>query len=168
MHVPALSAAVLSVAILLTACGNKGTATQTTDTTALARAADSASVPAPMGDGTYCFLKTFHRDTTEVTLTLLGEQVSGTMNRKPWEKDAARGTLTGKRLPSGTLDLVYNYQIEGQQQSETKEMQFQNDLLLINMGELVDPRSDGNLVYKDRALADYSDTLIKIPCPPGK
>src|SRR5688500_7611429 len=80
-------------------------------------------------DGTYCFNKLFNQDVTTVALTIAGNAVSGRMDRVPYEKDSARGTLQGFKNAAGELDLRYDYMIEGSQQTETKIMKIEDGKL---------------------------------------
>lgn len=117
-----------------------------------------------LSDGTYCFSKLFNQDVTDVQLTILGSAVTGKMDRIPYQKDSARGTLQGFKTTAGELDLLYDYMIEGNQQTETKIMKIENGKLLIKHGELLDPKNEGNLIYKDISQAKYSEILEKVDC----
>jgi hypothetical protein len=115
--------------------------------------------------GDYCFIKTFNRDTTKVKIHVLSkDDIQGEMTIKPWEKDAAVGTIIGKLNAANEMEFLYNYMIEGSKQSETKIMKIENEKLLIKSGELIDEKNNGNLRYKDILKAVYSDTLNKISC----
>ena len=136
--------------------------------------APEANIHAPSGasiitsnnikDGTYCFSKLFNGDITDIQLTIVGDAITGSMNWLPREKDSARGTLKGTKNAAGEFDLVYDYMIEGVQQTETKIMKIEGDKLLIKVGELLDPKEDGSLVYKDVSQAQYSEILEKVAC----
>ncbi len=115
-------------------------------------------------DGTYCFSKLFNQDVTTVKLTIIGNAVSGKMDWIPYEKDSARGTLQGFKNAEGELDLMYDYMIEGSQQTETKIMKIEDGKLLVKVGELLDPKNDGNLVYKDVSQAKFSEVLEATSC----
>ena len=115
-------------------------------------------------DGTYCFRKLFNQDVTNIQLTILGSAVTGKMDWIPYEKDSARGTLQGSINALGELDLIYDYMIEGSQQTETKIMKIGDGKLLIKMGELLDPKNDGNLVYKEVSQAKFSEVLEPVKC----
>lgn len=110
-------------------------------------------------DGEYCFKKSENKDLTEITLKIQDEKVSGTMNWIPFEKDSARGTLEGKILSNGEMSLIYYYIIEGSYQTEEKIMKIENGKLLIKHGELLDPKYDGNLIYKNKETATYSESI---------
>ena len=115
-------------------------------------------------DGSYCFIKQFNQDITEVKLVFAGDTVTGVMNRVPYQKDSARGKLKGTKNQLGELDLMYDYMIEGNQQTETKRMKIENGKLLIKTGELLDPNNNGNLIYKDVNQAKYSEVLESVQC----
>ena len=115
-------------------------------------------------DGIYCFSKLFNQDVTDVQLTILDGAVTGKMDRIPYQKDSARGTLRGYENAAHELDLLYDYMIEGNQQTETKIMKIENGKLLIKHGELLDPKNEGNLIYKDISQAKYSEILEKVDC----
>ncbi len=90
--------------------------------------------------------------------------VTGSMHRQPWEKDQAKGELTGSKEADGELNLVYDYMIEGMKQTETVVMKIEGGNLLIKQGEMVDLKNDGNLMYQDVAAATYSQSLPSVPC----
>lgn len=115
-------------------------------------------------NGSYCFSKLFNQDVTDVQLTILGSAVTGKMDWIPYQKDSARGTLQGAINDAGELDLMYDYMIEGSQQTETKVMKIDDGKLLLKVGELLDPNNNGNLVYKDVSQAKFSEVLAPVEC----
>lgn len=108
-----------------------------------------------------CFVKNFNKDVTTVTLTVSGDKVVGRMDWVPFEKDSARGTLSGT-LANGEMNLLYDYMIEGARQTEEKIMKIEDGKLFIKHGELLDPKYNGNLIYKDSSTAVYNEILE--PC----
>jgi hypothetical protein len=114
--------------------------------------------------GPFCFVYAENKDTTYVSLMIDGTNVTGEMTWQPYEKDGARGTLSGNKTENGELALNYAYTIEGSNQTETKVMKIDGDRLLIKVGELSDPNNDGNLVYKDVTQATYTEVLQKVDC----
>ena len=128
--------------------------------------ADTATVQAPDFDAPIrlCFMQALNRDTTRVNLVLKGDTVEGTMVWQPYEKDGARGTLSGRRDAQGEMQVLYDYMIEGQQQTETKIMKIEGDKLLLKVGELQDVHQDGHLTFKNAAKAVYRDTLMAVVC----
>lgn len=145
---------------LLTACGK----TDAPEANIHEPSGVPATIPIDIKDGTYCFNKLFNQDVTDVQLSISGSAVTGKMDWVPYEKDSARGTLQGFKNAMGELDLIYDYMIEGSQQTETKIMKIEDGKLLIKVGELLDPKNDGNLVYKDVSQAKYSEVLEAAGC----
>lgn len=119
---------------------------------------------APPSKENYCFLSTLKRDSTFVNLTIEGDSVTGNMHWKPFEKDGSIGTLAGKKNNLGEFELLYDYMIEGNRQTETKVMKIENGKLVVKVGELLDSGNNGHLVYKDVATATYKDTLNQVDC----
>lgn len=115
-------------------------------------------------DNEMCYLKTFNKDSTWVSLKIDGNNISGKMLIKPFEKDKSDGSLSGTKAENGELDLLYTYMIEGMNQTETKVMKIENGKLYIKVGELTDAKNDGNLKYKDVMKAEFKDILDKIEC----
>ncbi len=158
---------ILALSVLsFVACKNDKTTTTTTSesttTTTVTTAPAHTDPPAPSNQ--MCFLSALNRDTTTVTLVFDGDKVTGEMNWLPWEKDGATGTLKGTKNADGELELMYNYVIEGSEQSETKVMKIENGDLMIKVGELVDPKNNGNLKFKDVKKAKYKETLKRVSC----
>ncbi|MBP6623633.1 MAG: hypothetical protein KA198_00585 [Chitinophagaceae bacterium] len=111
-----------------------------------------------------CFLMAKNRDTTTVNLKIENNQVSGSMEWLPYEKDGAHGTLAGTKNPNGEMNLIYTYTIEGSNQTSEEIMKIENNQLLVKKGELIDPNNDGHTKFKDAATAVYADTLQKVDC----
>ncbi len=149
------------VILVLFSCKNNENKTASDDTILVK---SSVETPVTTSKSTNCYLSTFHRDTTFVSLTKDGDSINGTMNWIPYQKDGARGTLAGRKNSKGEFELLYSYMIEGNNQTETKVMKIENDKLLIKVGELIDPKNDGHLIIKDVNTATYKDTLTKVDC----
>jgi hypothetical protein len=115
-------------------------------------------------EGTFCFLSALNKDSTMISLTITGNKVNGTMHWQPYEKDGSVGTLMGTKNANGEMDLLYDYIIEGNRQTETKVMKIENGKLMIKNGELVDANNNGNLKYKDVTKANYTETLDSVSC----
>lgn len=110
----------------------------------------------------FCFSKTLDKDITEAKITIEDGKVTGVFNWIPFEKDSARGTLSGTVEANGEMNVLYDYMIEGAHQTEEKIMKIENGALLIKHGELLDPKYNGHLVYKNKNAAVYNETLN--PC----
>ena len=149
--------------LTLQSCKKEATADSTTTATDSTAIAPPPPPPPPMPEK-MCFLRAINKDSTTVSLIINGTEVSGEMIWNPYQKDGATGTLTGTKAENGEMNLMYNYMIEGNKQSETKIMKIENGTLMIKKGELLDPKNDGNMVYKDASKAKFTETLTKTTC----
>ena len=141
------------------------TETEVAPTTEVVEIANMDLPGEKLAKGDYCFLKAENKDTTSVRFRVLSEDdIRGEMTWSPWQKDGAVGKLTGKLNAENELELMYDYVIEGNRQTETKIMKVAKDKLYIKRGELVDPKNDGNMVFKDAKTASYKDVLDKTSC----
>ena len=142
-------------------CGNNNTPKQ--ETTATTQETTPKVTEQFMG--VYCFFKAENRDTTIVSVNFLSDDdIRGEMIWKPWQKDGAVGSLTGKLNANREMELKYSYTIEGSRQTETKIMKIEGDKLSIKQGELIDPKNNGNLIFKDASKAVYKTVLTKVSC----
>ena len=148
--------------LFISACNNQ----QPPQNSAEKPAENTAKIkPLPTdADGIFCFKNTLNQDVTKVELIISGNNITGFMNWVPYQKDSARGTLTGTKNADGELDLMYDYMIEGSHQTETKVMKITNEKLWIKKGELIDAKNDGHLVYKDVSQANYDESIEKADC----
>jgi len=104
-----------SIVALLAACsGNRDNSSADSSGAGIAIATDKA-VTKPGGSMQYCFFRTDglqSQDTTDVTLLISGNKVTGFMNWLPKEKDSRKGKLTGK-LTGNQIKAVWTYGQEG-------------------------------------------------------
>ena len=147
---------------IASSCNNAGNNTKQAPATAVQET--KAKVEEPF-IGVYCFLKAENKDSTIVRVNFLSDtDIRGEMIWNPWQKDGATGLLKGKLNANKEMELVYDYTIEGSRQTETKIMKIEGDKLLIKQGELIDPKNNGNLVFKDVSKAVYKTVLTKTTC----
>ncbi|MGN8071938.1 hypothetical protein [Mucilaginibacter sp. 22184] len=94
--------------------------------TALANAAD-----APVVNMQYCFYHTdgtAAQDTTTVNILINGDQVTGKMNWVPKEKDARKGTISGK-LNGNAIKALWTFSQEGSKDTMSVEFQLRGNAL---------------------------------------
>lgn len=113
-------------------------------------------------DGTTCYLFAEGKDSTFLTLTVDGNDVTGHMEWVPWEKDGARGELSGT-LDGNKVTADWNYMIEGSEQAEEKVFIIEADAVGEMTGELTEGPG-GKLVLKDPAKAKIGTYLSKVAC----
>jgi hypothetical protein len=115
-----------------------------------------------IADGTTCYLFSEGQDSTFLTLTINGTEVTGFMAWEPWEKDGARGELVGT-LDGNTITADWNYIIEGSEQAEEKVFVLEDDMVGEMTGELTEGEG-GKLVLKDPEQAKIGTYLKKTAC----
>lgn len=113
-------------------------------------------------NGTTCYLFAEGQDSTFLTLTIDGNDVSGYMAWAPWEKDGARGELTGT-LDGNKVTADWNYVIEGSEQAEEKIFIIEEDAVGEMTGELTEGEG-GILKLKDPTNAKIGTYLKKVDC----
>ncbi len=155
--------AAICFTLFILSCNNENSGN--TAKTETAQTTETKPVTEAPLNGDYCFINAENKDTTTVRIRILSDDdIRGEMIRNPWQKDRAVGTLTGKLISKNEMDLKYEYMIEGNNQTETMLMKIDGDKLHIKRGELIDPKNDGNLVFKDASKAEYKDVLNKTSC----
>lgn len=110
----------------------------------------------------YCFQDITGSDSLLVQLTIIGNDVTGTLRRLPAEKDKMVGTLNGI-MQNDTITAVYSYQAEGTSAREEKVFRLTTDSLFIKHGELID--QNGMWVLKNKRTAQFTEAAARIDCP---
>jgi hypothetical protein len=135
------------------------TAAATTATTA------TAAATAPTTEITCYRLVENKKDISTVQLFITGNKVAGTMEWMPYEKDGARGKLSGTKV-GDIINAKYDYTIEGSKQSEDMIFRLEKDGISKKEGELeeADKKHYGHLKLKDPANAKFSKKYPKVDC----
>lgn len=101
------------------------------------------------------------KEWTRVALVIEGDQVSGTQTWQPKEGHGASGSLTGTLISGGLIKGVYEYTIEGSDQSEEQLLKLTDNSLFIGEGELVEGRQ-GRLELKNPSQVVFKKELKKV------
>ena len=114
----------------------------------------------------YCFLSTTgtdpnYQDTVQIKLLVIGNEVTGSYDWIPADKDSARGTLTGT-MDNKIITAIYDYVIEGSNQKEEMIFKMEVNQLLVKRGELEEV--DGLLKLKNPDEAKFSEVIPRIIC----
>jgi hypothetical protein len=105
------------------------------------------------------------KEYTRIALTIDGDKVTGTQNWLPKQPDGhgAHGTISGK-VTDGLIRVLYEYTIEGFEQSEEEVLKLDGDKLFIGEGQLrADPKNDAHLKLEDPGKVVFKKPLTKIP-----
>ena len=121
-------------------------------------------VPYPSGQlTTSCYQYTLKKDKSIIELTQDGDKVTGYYAWLPYEKDSARGSLKGN-MKNGIINAKTIYSIEDSIQEEELMFKMKKDTLVQGTGEMVDPKFNGNLHFKDPSKIKWKDSFKKVEC----
>ena len=153
-----------SATLLLASCQSKPTTADTATTPKPVEVTPPPPPPAPVASTTSCYeLVEFKKDVTAVELTVTENSVSGYYAYEPHEKDGAHGFFVGTRK-GDEMTVMYTYMIEGSIQSEEMMFKIADGKLVKARGILDDPKSDGNMVIKDKSKVKWTTTLAPVDC----
>ena len=112
---------------------------------------------------TSCYQNNFKKDKSIIELTQDGDKVTGYYAWLPYEKDSARGSFKGT-IKNGTINAKSIYSIEDSIQEEELMFKMKKDALVQGTGEMVDPKSNGKLHFKDPSKIKWKDSFKKVNC----
>lgn len=148
---------IVSVALLiaLTACNDRSGQSQTTaDSTTKTVQTNTAT------DAVRCFEQVAGRDTTRVRLAISGSRVTGELAVLPYEKDKARGPITGT-LTANQIRADWQRSGEGVTQFYEVVFTMAGDSLTWREGERVEKQGKWVLANPD---AGFTYALPKSDC----
>ncbi len=114
---------------------------------------------------TLFFAEENSKEYTRISLTIEGDKVTGTQNWLPKAPDGhgAHGTISGT-VSGDVLRVLYEYTIEGSDQTEEEVLKLDGDKLYIGEGQLLaDPKNDAHLKLEDPSKVVFKKGLRKIP-----
>ncbi|WP_020607473.1 hypothetical protein [Spirosoma spitsbergense] len=110
---------------------------------------------------TVCYRQILSRDTTTLRLAIDGDQVTGYLDDKPYEKDRAQGPFRGT-IRGSAIQADWQRSGEGITQPYTLDLTMNGDSISWYEGERVEQQGKWQLKNPDTG---YRYTLSKIDCP---
>ncbi len=151
---------VLVLTTLLSGCQSRSTEQAATDSTTNL---SSTTATTSMTPDTVCFRQIMSRDTTTLRLVVNGEQASGYLYIKPYEKDRARGSFQGT-VKNNQIQADWQRSGEGKTQRYALDLTLKGDSITWYEGERVE--KEGKWVLKEPNTG-FNYVLIKTDCPPA-
>ncbi len=151
---------ILGLLTLSLSCQNRSSEqsnSESTDTASATTATASTSAD------TVCFRQIMSRDTTTLRLVVNGEQASGYLDIKPYEKDRARGSFQGT-VKNNQIQADWQRSGEGKTQPYTLDLTLKGDSISWYEGERIEKQ--GKWVLK-QPNTGFNYILIKTDCPPN-
>ena len=149
---------------ILGACNSESSNNKTTDSTEII-AEDTTFTATKAADqqGQNCYAYTKNKDTVTMTLDVNGEEYTGKLNYKLFEKDKNNGTFAGE-MKGDTLIAEYTFDSEGMRSVREivflkKDGQFHE-----GFGEITEKGS--KVMFKDRSKLEFGNAIVlaKVPC----
>ena len=104
-----------------------------------------------------------NRDTTTLRLVVNGDQASGYLDIKPYEKDRAQGSFQGT-LRNNQIQADWQRSGEGTTQRYALDLILKGDSIIWYEGERIE--NQGRWVLK-KPNTGFNYVLIKTDCPPA-
>ncbi|GAB3752225.1 hypothetical protein [Spirosoma pomorum] len=117
--------------------------------------------PTAVPTDTLCFRQVIKRDTTTLKLVVKGSTVNGYLDINPFEKDRARGPLTGT-MRGNQIQTNWQRSGEGVTQPYTLTLTLNPDTVTWPEGERVEKKGRWEL---KSPMGNYTYALAKISCP---
>lgn len=143
--------------VVLTSCQSRPSEQATGES---AQSQPSSQTATATASDTLCFQQVVSRDTTTLKLVINGQQASGYLDNKPYEKDRARGAFTGT-VDNNVIRVDWQRSGEGQTQVYPLNFTRNGDTISWYEGERIEQQ--GKWVLKD-PKAGYKYVLTKITC----
>jgi len=110
-----------------------------------------------------CYRLILERDTADLSVSIIGDSVTGLLKFNMFEKDDSEGFIKG-RLTDSVIMAEYTFVSEGRE-SNVNEVMFllTPNSVVQGYGQLVEV--DGKYVFPDSAEINFSSVFEKVPCP---
>ena len=112
----------------------------------------------PNESGSDCYIYTKNRDTASLKLNITGEELTGELNYKLFEKDRNTGKIAGE-MKGDTIIAEYTFDSEGMR--SVREVVFvkkDDGNIYEGTGDVIE--KDGKMVFKDRSALKFSPTMV--------
>jgi hypothetical protein len=149
----------VAASALLAACNNEEKTVARADSTVVIPADTTvAKTPEPFRDGCYEYVK--NRDTASLTLKLAGEEITGDLSYKLFEKDSNKGTIAGE-IKGDTIIAEYDFNSEGTRSIREIVFLKKDGKLYEGFGEV---QTKGmKTVFKNRADLKFEESIVFDP-----
>lgn len=149
----------VAIALFTTSCTSENTNKQAGDSSSEAIAVDTTFVAAnPKKSSSDCYVYIKNRDTATLKLNLEGEELTGALDYKLFEKDSNKGKIAGE-MKGDTIIAEYTFDSEGMR--SVREVVFvkkDDGNIYEGFGEVTE--KDGKMVFKNRSTLKFSPTMV--------
>jgi hypothetical protein len=149
---------------LLFACNSENSDKKTADSTGLIAEDTTFTATKPTEDNSMeCYTYIKNRDTVSMKLNIAGEEYTGELNYRFFEKDKSKGTFAGE-MKGDSLIAEYTFDSEGMR--SVREIVFlrKGGNLVEGYGDIKDEGT--KVMFKDRSKLTFGDAVVltRVPC----
>lgn len=144
---------------ILTACNSEKTSNVTEDTIKSATTDTTTVVAEPAVAGNcYAYIK--NNDTAYLKLDIRGEELTGDLTYKLFEKDSNKGTIAGE-IKGDTIIAEYTFDSEGMRSVREVVFLKKDDKYYEGFGPVEE--ESGKMMFKDRKLLKFDNSIVFSP-----
>ncbi|MES2830262.1 MAG: hypothetical protein V4687_19030 [Bacteroidota bacterium] len=148
--------ACLSTVMFVSSCNSDKKTNSTTDSSAMVATDTMSTLPADTALGNcYAYIK--NRDTASLKLQVAGEEVTGDLSYKLFEKDSNKGKLAGE-LKGDTIIAEYTFDSEGMRSVREIVFLHKDGKLIEGFGDV--EQKGLKTVFKNRAALRFDTGLV--------
>lgn len=151
-------------ASLLGACNSENSDKKTADSTELIAEDTTFTATKPAeGNSTECYTYTKNKDTVTMKLNIAGEEYTGELDYRFFEKDKSKGTFAGE-MKGDTLIAEYTFDAEGMRSVREVVFLRKDGNLIEGFGDVEE--KGAKVMFKDRSKLTFGGAVVlaKHPC----
>nr|WP_121269250.1 hypothetical protein [Pedobacter schmidteae] len=151
----------IGLAVCLAACTSENKNKQTGDSTEVIAVDTTFTATNPKKSSSDCYVYIKNRDTASLKIKMEGEELTGELNYKLFEKDGNTGKIAGE-MRGDTIIAEYTFDSEGLR--SVREVVFVKKAdgnIYEGSGEMMD--KGGKMVFKNPSTLKFGPTMVFIP-----
>ncbi|WP_316816155.1 hypothetical protein [Pedobacter nyackensis] len=146
-------------AITIASCTNEQKVKQADDTVAKVIAVDTTFTSSrPRTSSSDCYVYIKNRDTASLKINIEGEELTGELDYKLFEKDSNKGTIAGE-MKGDTIIAEYTFDSEGMR--SVREVVFvkkDDGKIYEGSGDVME--KGGKMIFKDRSTLKFGPAIV--------
>jgi len=144
--------------IVVASCTNENKSKQAGDSAEVIAVDTTFTATHPKKSSSDCYVYIKNRDTASLKINIDGEELTGELDYKLFEKDSNKGKIAGE-MKGDTIIAEYTFDSEGMR--SVREVVFvkkDDGNLYEGTGEVME--KGGKMVFKDRSALKFNPTMV--------
>lgn len=145
-------------ALIISACTNENKTKQTKDVDEVIAMDTTFTASQPKKSSSDCYMYIKNRDTASLKINIEGEELTGDLDYRLFEKDSNKGKIAGE-MKGDTIIAEYTFDSEGMR--SVREVVFvkkDDGNIYEGTGEVME--KGGKMVFKDRSALKFNPTMV--------